>query len=52
MTLNDLAPNWDLLTKPWNWVFVALVLILTLSIMHVFMRKTVINQNGTQYGTQ
>ena len=41
MNWSNLLPNWELLSKPYNWVFVLFVLILVMTIGHYFMRGTV-----------
>lgn len=39
MTLSDLAPNWDILKQPWNWVLVLISIILLCMVLHLFFRN-------------
>lgn len=43
--MSPLLPNWDILSKPYNWVFVLFVLFLVMTIGHFFMRDTVVSGN-------
>lgn len=40
MSISDFLPNWAILKHPWNWLVVALSLVILIMLLHVFFRNS------------